>query len=713
MNLEPFKNRYASIVEDFVRSSRERHLAEAAQLGRELVEANVPPEDIGEIHWGAVTRLAEQSADKAAIETAQRACACLLEMLMAYGLAFRSLLDRQEKARQALQDSNARLQAVLDASEEIIFTKDLEGRYCLANAAFSKMFARPISQIIGKTDHELFTKEEAEGLQAIDQEVFRSGTARRDENILRVKGNRHIFHTTKVPLFDSTGKVIGLCGFAEDITKLKQTRQALKRTAEQAQRYLDIAAVMIVALDRAGRVTLINKKGCEILGRPEREIIGRDWFDGFIAAAERDSTRRVFGELMAGWVENVEVFENHVVTADGRQRLISWHNALVRNRHGRVVGTLSSGLDITERRHAEQERESLAKFPEEDPNPVLRIAGDGKVLYCNPAGLRLLSNWKCDAGSHVPRYWHDHVSAALGEKQTRQVETELDGCVYSLTICPVPEQDYVNIYAMDVTDRKLAELKLVRQQNHLKKLASQLTLAEERQKRRIAADLHDNVGQSLAFAKLRLETLRKSRSPCGDDEVLEEISDLLGRTIRQVKSLIFDLSSPELYTMGFAAAVTQWLEDNVQGKFGIKAIFSDDGKPKPLAEDVQVLLFRNVIELLTNVIKHARASEVRVSLARDDTRMVVRIEDNGIGFDVAEVNAHGAGRGEFGLFSIRERLSELGGSIEINSLPGRGCTVIMTAPIQEKTEREDHENGGHSTVGGRPRHHQAGHPPAS
>jgi len=708
MDIQAFKDRYTSIVEGFVRTGREQHLADAAELGRDLVRANVPPEDVGEIHAAAVSKLAAQSADRTAAESARQVSSCLLEMLMAYGLSFRHLLTEREKARHALEDSMARLQAVLDASEEIIFTKDLQGRYGLANAAFSRLFAMPVEEIIGKKDDDLFTKKEAQTLRAIDRKVLADAVTSSSEDVLRVRGRQRIFHTTKVPLFDNAGKVTGLCGFAEDITELKRVQQELKRTAKQAQKYLDIAAVMIVAMDRTGRVTLINRKGCEILGRTEREIVGRNWVDSFVPHSERRQVEQTFAALMAGRCENVEHFENHVVTGDGRERLVAWENAIVHNQHGRVIGTLSSGMDITEHRRAEEERASLAKFPEEDPNPVLRIAADATVLYCNRAGLALLGKWQCRVDGRVPEHWHSYVLAALQDKQSKQAETELDSRIYSLTFCPLSEQGYANVYALDITERKQAELELVRRQNQLKALASQLTLAEERQRRRIAADLHDNVGQSLAFAKLRLETLRKSRPPTKHDPVLKEVSGLLGRTIRQVKSLIFDLSCPELYAMGFAAAVAQWLQDNVETKFGIKTTFTDDGKDKPLADDVKVLLFRNVTELLTNVIKHAQASHVRVSLRRADTRIVIRIEDDGVGFDVSEVAAHGAGRGEFGLFSIRERLAELGGDIEIKTLPGRGCTVIMTAPLQEKHNREDQNYVGQGIAGGRPRNHQAG-----
>jgi len=141
--------------------------------------------------------------------------------------------------------------------------------------------------------------------------------------------------------------------YAIDVTTHKEAEELLKKERDRAQQYLDIAGVVMVVIDAEQRVSLINKKGCKILERSEREVIGRNWFDAFVPERVREDVRGVFAKLMAGETEPAEYFENPVVASDGAERLIAWHNTVLRDEAGQIIATLSSGEDITERRRAE------------------------------------------------------------------------------------------------------------------------------------------------------------------------------------------------------------------------------------------------------------------------------------------------------------------------------------------------------------------------
>jgi signal transduction histidine kinase len=121
--------------------------------------------------------------------------------------------------------------------------------------------------------------------------------------------------------------------------------------------------------------------------------------------------------------------------------------------------------------------------------------------------------------------------------------------------------------------------------------------------------------------------------------------------------------------------VAEWLADEIKEKHGIETQFEDDGLQKPLDDDIRTILFHNVRELLTNVIKYAQAQRVKVSISRVDETVHVSVEDDGVGFDAVEVISMAAKSDKFGLFSIRERLEQLGGLIEIDSAPGRGSRL--------------------------------------
>jgi len=147
--------------------------------------------------------------------------------------------------------------------------------------------------------------------------------------------------------------------------------------------------------------------------------------------------------------------------------------------------------------------------------------------------------------------------------------------------------------------------------------------------------------------------------------------------------LIFKVSSPILGQFGLVEAVQDWLIEEIEKKHGIQIEFQDDGQKKQLDDDASALLFRNVRELLTNVVKYAHATKVKVSIQKFGDKIKVCVKDNGTGFDIDKVVDKVVNKGGFGLFSICQRLEYLGGQLEIKSEPGHGCTVTMTAPLKQ------------------------------
>jgi len=235
-------------------------------------------------------------------------------------------------------------------------------------------------------------------------------------------------------------------------------------------------------------------------------------------------------------------------------------------------------------------------------------------------------------------------------------------------------------------ERKKTEQQLLANQEQLRSLASQLVLTEERERRCLAEALHDRIGQALAVAKIKMGMLRASVSSADTTGALDEIRELLNQTIRESRLLIFDLSPPILYGVGLEAAL-EGLVKQLRKQHGLRVEFEDDGKFKPLDDDVRVLLFRAVRELLINVVKHAQARNAWVSTARAGNCIRIVVEDNGMGFDLPKGDAQVSGTGGFGLFSISERLNSQGGSFRIQSEPNCGTRAVLEAPL--KGERED------------------------
>lgn len=237
----------------------------------------------------------------------------------------------------------------------------------------------------------------------------------------------------------------------------------------------------------------------------------------------------------------------------------------------------------------------------------------------------------------------------------------------------------------EIRVRKIAENQVAAYQENLRSLASALSLAEERERRRLAVYLHDQIGHTLALANIKLEELQKSlpdqcpEFPAGE---LEKTGSLLEQAIRDTHSLTFKISSPILYELGLEAAL-EWLTEQVQKDHGISTWFITDGQPKPLNDDVRVILYQAVGELLVNVVKHAQAHNIEVSMRREGMNLKVEVGDDGVGFQVPQTEPRRREGGGFGLFSIRERLRPLGGLLEVQSAPGAGTHVILTVPLAE------------------------------
>jgi len=235
----------------------------------------------------------------------------------------------------------------------------------------------------------------------------------------------------------------------------------------------------------------------------------------------------------------------------------------------------------------------------------------------------------------------------------------------------------------EARQRKKAEKQLTAYQADLRSLASQLTLAEERERRRLAVHLHDQIGQNLALSHIKLEELRLSLGKNGSAGLAGEVDNLAGlikETIKETQSLTFRISPPILYDLGLEAAL-EWLADRFAHQHGLLTYFESDRQPKPVAEDLKVLLFQAVQELLVNIVKHARAKSLKISMWRQHGQLYIGVEDDGVGFDPTVPGYRQGKGGGFGLFSIRERLRPLGGNLEIKSEADGGTEFVLSVPL--------------------------------
>ncbi|MHB9133627.1 MAG: CHASE4 domain-containing protein [Armatimonadota bacterium] len=352
-------------------------------------------------------------------------------------------------------------------------------------------------------------------------------------------------------------------------------------------------------------------------------------------------------------------------------------------------------------------RESEARYRsliELSPLAVFLLS-DTRCVFVNAAGMALLGASQSSdiLGHDVQEVLHTNdqdwalqrirqVAATGAIDRTELQLLRLDGVAIEVeaVVGPFNFQDSttVQITAIDISERKHTEQAIRRYQERLRALASDVALAEETERRRIAGDLHDHIGQSLVACRLMLGTLKDTLPSSEVQAQLEEVRALLEQAVQWTRSLTMDLSPPILHEFGLVAAI-HWLAEQCQERHGLLVCVNDNGALPPRQTEANVMLFRVVRELLLNVVKHAQTSQATVTITTSVLEYRIVVEDDGIGVAPGAERQNG-----FGLFSIRERLHYLGGQVTIESEVSHGTRVVITMPISESEVKSD---AAHST----------------
>jgi signal transduction histidine kinase len=209
-----------------------------------------------------------------------------------------------------------------------------------------------------------------------------------------------------------------------------------------------------------------------------------------------------------------------------------------------------------------------------------------------------------------------------------------------------------------------------------------LIQTQEQERRLIATEIHDRIGQALAVAKIKLGGLRAALGPGEASHGVEEIRDIVTQTIRDTRTLTFELSPPVLYELGLGPAL-EWLTEFIRQQSDLPVTIASDGSDEILNIQQRVLLFRAVRELLYNIVKHAAAQTAEIRIRNRPDGIRIEVSDDGAGFDVGALGEKKNGpEAGFGLFSIREQIQYYGGRLDITSKPGEGTRVSISLPVE-------------------------------
>jgi diguanylate cyclase (GGDEF)-like protein/hemerythrin-like metal-binding protein/PAS domain S-box-containing protein len=272
-------------------------------------------------------------------------------------------ITSMKSIQQELERKERYQRALLDNFPFMIWLKDAQSHFLAVNQPMADAYGCDTPEdLIGKTDYDFWSKELADGYRSDDIEVLASDKPKtREEPVATLNGK--VWAETYKSRVSIDGEVIGTVGFARDITDRKIIERKLIQERNLFERYLNTVEAIIVSLDTQGNITLLNRKGCELLGYNADELIGKPWFELCIPQPEgMQKVYPAFLKMMNGHLEKVEYFENYILTKSNEKRLIAWHNAYLLDDEDNIIGTLSSGEDITLLKEQQKQLEHMAHY---------------------------------------------------------------------------------------------------------------------------------------------------------------------------------------------------------------------------------------------------------------------------------------------------------------------------------------------------------------
>lgn len=452
---------------------------------------------------------------------------------------------------------------------------------------------------------------------------------------------------------------------------------------------------LVVLVDPEGRIALFND-ACETLtGYSREEALGRNLMEFLVPAEWLDIVWQRFADPFAPEIGMPH--ENPWLTKSGEQRLIRWRCTALKTAAGTQPYILGIGTDVTEQRRIEEMARSQARLLERFFESTLTCAvlldKDFNFIRVNQAYARACQRDASEfpGRNHFDLYPSDaraFFEQVVASKQPYVVESrpfqfpdhpEWGVTYWDWSLVPVlddrGEVELLLFCLNDVTEHERAEQELQEAMEQLRGLSRQLVDIQEQERRRIARELHDEIGQNITALKLALENSLAKHGGFVDSYLRDALA-IANDLAEGVRRIAFDLRPPMLDDLGLLSALL-WLFEKCRAQAGLHVDFRHSGLEARLTPDVETAVFRISQEALTNVIRHANASRAQVAVWVANDRIVLRIEDRGHGFDPAGV--HRSGRGT-GLLGMQERAALLGGTLTIDAGAGIGTTVTAELP---------------------------------
>jgi PAS domain S-box-containing protein len=605
--------------------------------------------------------------------------------------------------RKQAEEILARDALVMRSIRDSVILTDLEGKVTYWNDGATHLFGWTAEEMLGRHYADRFP--EPMRSWVIDQIRLRAGGQdwAGEHEDLRKDGTLVWIDARVRRIADSTGRCVGILGLAHDISDRKRAEGSRAHLAAIVESSVD--AIVAKTLD--GTITSWNAGAGRLFGYPAAEIVGRS-INVIVPADRHDEEEDILRRIRLG--EQIEHFNTIRVHKDGSLVNVSVTVSPIRDATGSVVGASKIARDITNNIEAEEKlRRSEHRLAE-----AQRVAHIGsweldlntKELTWSDEHFRLFGLDRREGGIR-----YEEAMACLLPEDAAQVHQIIDQtmrarrpfkCDYRVRlpdgairflqgrgefILGVDGQPVKMVGTVqDITERKQIEAErennyqqVLSNREQLRVLSRGLIQAQETERRRLAGELHDEIGQVLTAVSLSLE-LTKGTVDEGARGRLEESMAIVDRAIDQIRGMSLNLRPAMLDVMGLESAL-RWFVGQQMNANGTKIEFVSTLAGKRVSPELETACFRIVQETLTNVARHAQAHLVRVELTLSSTELILSIQDDGAGFDVATARLRATTGGSFGLLGMEERARLLGGSCEIDSAIGCGTTVRVRLPL--------------------------------
>jgi PAS domain S-box-containing protein len=649
------------------------------------------------------------------------------------------LIERKQ-AEHALGENERRFREMIDALPAAIYTTDAEGRLTHFNPAAVEFSGREpelgtdhwcVSWKLYHADGRLMRHDECPMAVALKEgRVLREVEAVAE----RPDGRRVWFTPYPTPLRDSQGNIVGGINMLVDITERKEAEKALRRSESNLRDFVEHAPIGLHWVGPDGIILWANQTELDLLGYQREEYIGHH-----IAEFHADATviEDILARLTGG--ETLHEYEARLRHKNGsiRQVLIS-SNALFED--DKFVHTRSFTRDITERKQAERAAALLATIVESSDDAIISKDLNGVIISWNNGAERLFGYTAQEAIGQsimmlIPSNRFDEEPSILkrirhGEsiQHYETVRRRKDGTLLdiSLTVSPLVDRQGQIVgaskIARDITERKRTERRLtqftaeleqrvvertaelVQSENRLRTLAKELNLAEQRERTRLAGELHDYLAQLLVLGRITLGQVKRIGLPPRAEGFVKDTDEALDKALTYCRTLMAELNPPVLQREGLPAGLI-WLADDMKRRGLAVTVEIPQAVDMALPEDRAVLLFQSVRELLINVAKHCaiKTATVRMTVAEGLLCLVVR-DENGFDPTAAAAPADTLLSSKFGLFSIRERMKALNGRFDIQSAPGQGTTATLVLPLSSTRASSSESRVSLSSIGAHSSH---------